>query len=251
MSGAAAAALAVGDELADRTAGLLAWVAGALSEGGAALPGEAVRFCAMGAPRAGELPDRAVLVSLLGLRSQPAQREQRSTPLQFQARYLIAPVGPADDQQRLLGELAFAALANAELSVELEPPPLEVWPALGLAPRPAFTVGLAVQRRRLRTITRVQHRPEPRLVNMAAFRGRVLGPQGTPLAGAQIELPSLQLMTVADHQGRFVFPSVPAEPRTLTFVVQAKGQIESVVAERSVDPDAFAPLVFPELRKEE
>jgi len=62
----------------------------------------------------------------------------------------------------------------------------------------------------------------------ACLQGRVFGSTGSPLAGARVSLPGLNLTETTDHAGRFAFDKLPAD--TLTVRVVALGYKSSIVA---------------------
>ncbi|MGO8917416.1 MAG: hypothetical protein ACLQJR_16030 [Stellaceae bacterium] len=167
---------------------------------------------------------RAIGLYLLELIQAPVLRGSKPPPLQILLRYLVtADAERPEDAHRMLGDLIFAAMDSPDLEVESEPVPLALWSALGVAPRPAFI---------LRAPARVE-RPQPKArrvgslvitqAPLAPLDGVVLGPGGVPLAGAEVELPALQLFTRTDYKGRFRFPTA-APGKDGTFVrVKARG----------------------------
>jgi Carboxypeptidase regulatory-like domain/Pvc16 N-terminal domain len=191
------------------------------------------------APEAAE-PGRGVGLYLLELLHTPAARTAQKPPLQITLRYLVTARADAPEEaHRLLGQLIFAALENAEFEVEPNAPAAELWGALGVAPRPSFVLRLPLRR---------EQRPEqaaprvrvPLVVKGAALtslRGQVVGAGGVPVAGARVELPSASLSTRTDFEGRFTFPAVPASPRAQLLRVRAKGRDFSITAERAGDED--------------
>jgi len=83
-----------------------------------------------------------------------------------------------------------------------------------------------------------------RMAPTGTFRGRVVGPGDVPLPGALVQLPALSRSALTDRSGCFVFPMVPAEPRRLAFVVETKGETQSILAERPDDDLTFVSLQF-------
>src|SRR5262249_18738265 len=107
-------------------------------------------------------------------------------------------------------------------------------------PRPSFILQVPLRRERL-----AAQAPPVRLpmvtqsVPAVAVVGRVLGPREIPIAGAFVELPSLDLVTQTDANGRFQFSQVPAQPRAKQLRVRGKGLVQSFVAE----PDKATNLI--------
>ena len=168
---------------------------------------------------------RSVGLYLFDLIQSPPPRGTKRPPLQLALRYLVTVDDDRPEEaHRLLGELIFAAMGDPDLEVEPEPVPLGLWSAFGVSPRPAFVLRapLRVEREQPRA-KRVQ---VPIVVNttaMSPLDGLVLGPGEMPIAGALVEVPSLQLFTHTDFKGRFHFAAVPAVPLGVLLRVKAKG----------------------------
>lgn len=114
-------------------------------------------------------------------------------------------------EQRALGELAFAALAEPELEIE-----------------PDTTSALVVRTRLLRA------RPAPKLARVreplradmrvvGALQGVVLGPGDVPLPDVVVAIPALGRRSSTDAGGRFRFTTVPSGTTPLALTVDAKG----------------------------
>jgi hypothetical protein len=130
---------------------------------------------------------------------------------------------------RELWRLLLEAVVRSESddwSVERVPPPLEVWRALGVPPRPSFV--LRVQARHEWEHGPPAKRVRERVVEGGPVRslaGVVVGPGATPLGGVMVDLPSLGQSVETDGTGRFMFPFVPGgEYRPRKLVVRAKGE---------------------------
>jgi len=203
--------------LDDAAASLQSWA-------GSVLPGVAVKL----GPPARESTGDQVFIHLVQIEGHPPPRGPRRPPLQVDLHFLVSASSPRPESElRMVGELMFAALARDDLEVELGPVAPAVWQALGAGPRAAFILRLPFRR----------EVPEPRAVRVrtplvtevvgtAPLWGQVLGPGGLPLAGAAVEVPSLELFTSADADGRFRFAAVPAHPPPKV-VVRAKGTAQT------------------------
>ncbi len=174
-----------------------------------------------------------VSVYLLDLIEKPPARTARRTPLQLALHYLVTTW--ADDPQeahRLLGDLVFAAMETDEFEVELAAISPETWTAFGVAPRPAFVLRVPLRKERPEAeVKRVQTPLVVRVEPVTSLYGRVLGPEETPVMGASVEVPALQISTRTDAQGRFSFRSVPGGNGGSTLRVRARGQERSVTVE--------------------
>jgi hypothetical protein len=162
----------------------------------------------------------------------PARAGRGRPPLQLALHYLVTTW--SDDPQqshRLLGELAFAALAHADYEVEIEPAPLAVWRAFGIAPRPSFTLKVRLQREwPASTAPRVRVATTLQATSAATLSGLVVGPGDVPLSGARVECPAIDRVTRTDGKGRFRLPTVPASPPP-QLLVTARGQQRWVSAD--------------------
>ena len=212
---------------ADR--GVRDWAAGVL-------PGVEV---ALGPPAEPGSSARASL-HLAELADGPGIRTEhgKPPPVQIELRYLVTTAAPAPEEAHdLLGRLLVAAVERTEYQVDLTPPPGAMWTALGVAPRPAFTlrVPLVVERQapRAKTVREVRLSAGP----SRSLRGVVLGPGGQPVAAASVELPALGLHATTDRRGRFAFGRVPSGPGARRAVVRARGKQTSVQLGDSPGPD--------------
>lgn len=146
--------------------------------------------------------------------------------MQISLRYLVTTWAKnPETAHRWLGRLVFAAMENSEYEVELDPLPYEVWLALGAAPRPAFILKVRIRLERpeptvplVRAPLNVQSSPITHLV------GRVLGPDNFPIAGARVEILSLQQVEHTDSKGWFRFGAVPSGFRPASLKLTAKGR---------------------------
>jgi hypothetical protein len=169
---------------------------------------------------------RGVSLYLLELVSSPPPRGANRPPLQFALRYLVTTwAEQADEAHRLLGEIAFAALAEPEFDTLLEPLPPECWLAFGVAPRPAFLLQVPVR----------QEQPQPQagivrhplVVNTVPVRvvqGVVLTTDGVPLTGVRVSLAGISNATTTDPRGRFRLEMAPADGREQSLRLRIRGR---------------------------
>jgi hypothetical protein len=169
---------------------------------------------------------RGVSLYLLDLVHQPAARDVPQPYLDFTLRYLVTAWSQdSAEGHRLLADLLVAAAANAEYEVELGSPPLEMWTALKIPPRPAFV--LRVPARKELPVRRARMVRRPLTLEIAPagpLIGFCLGPEAMPLTGALVELPALNVSTRTDHDGRFAFTAVPRDTQHLVVRATAKGK---------------------------
>lgn len=178
--------------------------------------------------------DAGVGLYLLELGAAPPPRTERRPPLRLTVCYLVTAGADSPERaHRMLGELVFAAMDEADFEVDLTPVPLAVWAGLGVAPRPGFRLRVPVQRERplpvpqrvrMPLVVRALHSTED-------LSGYVVGPGDVPIPGALVELPSLRLSTRTDAKGAFRFPSVPPTNTLGRLEVRAKGELLELGAE--------------------
>lgn len=143
-------------------------------------------------------------------------------------RYLLTVAGETAEAHRLLGELAFAALDATDFTLDAEPLTPDLWQALGLPPQPCLVLRVPLRRRRPQPEVPLVR--EPLVVdraNLTSLRGRVLGPEDTPLVNALVELPGLRQRQTTDARGHFTFDTIPLADQQ-TILVRAKGRETSV-----------------------
>lgn len=187
--------------------------------------------------------DASITAYLIGL--EPTTKlggdSHRPAPVVVRLRYLVCADAP--DPRRaleLLDSVLEAALDAAGLEVDLTPMPVETWLALGVRPRPAFTVRLSAQHAREAEKTPVVRVPL-RLTGatIRSLTGRLLGPGDVALAGSEVTLAATGATSRTSPSGAFVFRTVPAGPGPIRLAVRAKGRAFTV----EVDPAEAEPVV--------
>ncbi|MFL6661626.1 MAG: hypothetical protein ACJ8G7_05560 [Rhizobacter sp.] len=190
------------------------------------------------APGAARPPGRSIGLYLLDLAPAASTRGDTRPPLQFRVRYLVTAWG--DDASAThddLCELAFAAMETPEFEVDVEPLGLAAWSAFGTPPRPSFSVRLALRKERPRLAAPWVRAPLVLAPSaMLPLHGVVLGPGDVGLAGARVELRTLGLVSLTDHEGRFRFAGAPAD-RALRLRVQARGKTQEFQSEGAGTPE--------------
>lgn len=183
--------------------------------------------------------ERDVGLYLFELVEDPPPRGTRAAPFRVILRYLVTTWGDPAEAHRRLGELAFAALADAELSADISPPPAACWAAFGIAPRPAFILQAKVHRDR--DVVPAPPVTEEIVLHVGPVlnvRGVVLGPGDLPVAGASVRVPPLGKRATTDAKGRFQLSGLPASPPVTRLVVQGKGREQIVTSEKGFTGDA-------------
>jgi Pvc16 N-terminal domain/Carboxypeptidase regulatory-like domain len=194
---------------------------------------------------------RGIGLYLMGLADTPPARGTQRPPLQIALHYLVtAWADTPEAAHRMLGDVVFAAMENSEYEVMLDPLPVAVWTALGVAPRPSFVLKVPLQKERAQ-------KPAPlvrvalavQTVGREPLQGVVVGPRDTPVMGARVELPAHGLSTRTNSSGQFLFSAVPVEPRSTAVRVQARGKEMNLSVELAAGSRAPLTIRFPGLEE--
>ena len=187
---------------------------------------------------------KVVGVYLLDLLNAPPTRDGRRPSLQIGLRYLITAWHEnPEEAHRMLGDLVSAAMSHPLFEIELEPLPVLIWTAFGLAPRPSFLVRLPLSLAQPEPeVKRVRRPMELRGSIPIPLEGIIIGHDEIPIVGARVELVALRQTMQTDGKGRFRFPAVPAEPVIKRLRISAKGYESFVDIEN--DPSTNEPHVI-------
>lgn len=192
-------------------------------------------------PPGSNLPEgRCISLYLMDLRPAPGAHNNKSSPLQFHAHYLITTWGPVcSAQHEDLFELTFSAIDRDDFVVDFETLPAATWRGFDTPPRPSLRINLHLRRARsqqpLAAMVRTPLVMAP--AAMVPLQGRLIGPGDVPVAGARIELSGHGRTTQTDQNGLFVFAGVPAG-RTLGVRVQARGLVQEFELQASAETGA-------------
>ncbi len=186
------------------------------------------------APPADKQNGPGVNLYLFELIDTPPARGTKRPPLQLSLDYLVTTwAEEPQEAHRLLGELVFAAMESTDFDVELEPLPATTWAAFGVPPQPSFVLRVPLRRERPEPDISLVRRPlVVRAAPTTSLHGMVVGPEDMPIAGAIVELPSLQRSKRTDTSGRFHFSPIPAQPRKKVLCIRAKGKELTVTVEQ-------------------
>jgi len=178
---------------------------------------------------------RGVNLYLLELVDTPPLRSMKRPPLQLSLRYLVTTwADTAEEAHRLLGELVFAAMQHSPFEVELEALSAPLWRAFGVVPKPFFMLRVPLRKEQPEPASKLVRKPLViNTMRATQLQGVVLGPGDVPLAGAWVELPSLQYSTYTDAKGWFCFSSVPVEPVKKTSYIRAKSSELNVTVDQA------------------
>jgi hypothetical protein len=162
----------------------------------------------------------------------PPLRGPKRPPLQLLLRYLVTIWGTDQTtMHHILNQLIFAAMASPAFEVEDNPIPAALWSTFHTLPRPSFILRypLRVEQHDL-SLPLVREAQLVPSFSRTTLHGRLLIPGAGPageamsLAGARVEIPSLQRTATSDSSGYFRLDNVlPGASGTITLVVKAKG----------------------------
>lgn len=171
----------------------------------------------------------SVYLYLLDVLPAPPGRGVRLPPVQITLRYLVVPQAKTPrEAHALLGRLIVSAMENAELEVEKEALPLDIWRAFGIAPRPAFILRVPFKHERKEQIAPPVRFPVTlRQAVLESLQGQI-SLNRIPLVSAKVEIPLLKVSTQTDADGKFRFASLPSEPQDKNLLIRAKGRQFSV-----------------------
>jgi len=171
---------------------------------------------------------------LMDLSQNRCVRVGKLPPFNINLRYLVTVRSPqAEEAQRLLGELIFAALQKLEkeppeFEVVVKPLPVKAWSVLGAPPQPSFFLLAPLRLERREPVVPMVKEPvvlQPSPMRMLS--GTVYESGGMPIMGARVELLTLGIATRTDEMGRFRFAGAPSNGQ-LKLLAQAKGQTKEI-----------------------
>jgi hypothetical protein len=164
---------------------------------------------------------------LLELAGEPELQTSRGRhPLRYALRYLVTAEGPDRVAAgELLDRLLEAAVGAEHLTVRLDPPPPEVWLALGAPPQPSFQLEIAARVARPHTDAPLV--TEPLVVDGSILRtvqGRLVGPGGRTIPGATIAIDGTATRVHTARDGSFRIAAATDPDGRARFRVTAKGR---------------------------
>jgi hypothetical protein len=184
-----------------------------------------------------------VACHLLSLCPDPPPRGNRRPPVQARARYLITATCPEPlDAHRALGQVLVAATDRADIDIELDEQPPDLWRAFGVVPQAAVVLRAIVRWERPHTVAPLVR--EPLLVQFertADLVGVVVSPDGLPIARAAVRAADVDTPAWTAADGRFTM-RVPARATGCTLTVTARGISREVTVDVSQPADHDHPV---------
>lgn len=158
----------------------------------------------------------------------------RRGPLQFDLAFMVlADFAEPIEGYRILDALIGSAAERSDIELFDAGLTPEFWTAIGAAPAPALTVRVAARWERAQPDAPLVTQPLIlRTTDITLIQGRVTAPDGTPIAGAEVRLPSATGAPArTGHDGRFSIPAAPAGAVDDAFLVRARGHLHTITAQ--------------------
>jgi hypothetical protein len=152
----------------------------------------------------------------------------RIPPMQLRLSYLVAVSGPdAVAAHAVLGNVISGADAKPQFALEFGEAAAAAWKAVHLPARAGFVLRATALKERSGRIAPAVRTARIDAVPLESLSGRVVAKDGTPLAGAVVEAPSIGRSVTTDANGRFKLEGVTST-LDLSLRARAKGaQTES------------------------
>lgn len=142
-----------------------------------------------------------------------ADRGSDPTVARVDAEILVA--GGSDEHQATadaIASLLLQIIADRRWDLAPNQPNAELWQALSHRPRPAFVISVPLRKPLTRTTApRVRETLVLHRTSLRRITGRVLAPNGTPLAGAVVRLHPHGRPATTDHAGRWLLTAPDTE----------------------------------------
>lgn len=156
-----------------------------------------------------EAAELVLFVYLFDIERPAAVPSGRIPPMQLRLGYLVSSCGPDPiAAHELLGKVIAAASTQSQYSLEFGPPTTAAWTALNLSARASFILRATASDVRDERLAQPVRTAQVSSLPLEAITGRVIAPDGTPLAGAAVDVVALGRTATASADGRFVLEGV-------------------------------------------
>jgi hypothetical protein len=148
----------------------------------------------------------------------------RTPPVQLRLSYLVTSCGPDPvAAHALLGKVIAEAGTQAQYSLDFGAPAAAAWSALNLAARASVILRATASDARDERLAPPVRTAVLSALPMQAIAGQVTAKDGTPLAGAVVDIADLGRTATAKADGRFVIEGV-TNAIDITLRARAKGR---------------------------
>lgn len=172
------------------------------------------------APRSGEAADDSIVLHPFTIA--PSMHTPAPDAVEATARLLVFAASDDVAAAHAITTLALTALAEAERDIDLTPTTDQTWIALGVSPRPSFSIAGPVRMHVHRaTATRVRQPLNLRATKLRVLSGDLRSSDGTALSPGRVRLEPHGPATLVGPDGRWSLP-VPALERS-TLDITTKG----------------------------
>lgn len=185
------------------------------------------------AARSGEPDDESIVLHPLAIQAST----HTPPPDAVEARARVLVFAAADDvaAAHAVTTLALTALAQAERDVDLTPTTDQTWIALGVSPRPSFSIAGPVRMHVERpTVTRVRQPLNLRATKLRVLSGDLRSSDGTALTPGRVRLEPHGPTTLVGPDGRWSLP-VPALERSTLDITTKGTRVQQFVGPDDVD----------------
>lgn len=185
------------------------------------------------AARSGAVDDDSIVLHPFTI--QPATHTPPADAVEATARLLVFAAADDVAAAHAITTLALTALAEADRDIDLTPTTDQTWIALGLSPRPSFSIAGPVRMHVERaTVRRVRQPLNLRATKLRVLSGDLRSTDGRALTPGRVRLEPHGPATIVGPDGRWSLP-VPALERS-TLEISTKGtRVQQFVGPDDVD----------------
>lgn len=202
------------------------------------------------AARSGEAGDESIVLHPFTIQS--STHTPPPDAVEATARLLVFAAADDVAAAHAVTTLALTALAEAERDIDLTPTTDQTWIALGISPRPSFSIAGPVRIHVERaTATRVRQPLNLRATKLRVLSGDVRSSDGTALTPGRVRLEPHGPATLVGPDGRWSLP-VPALERSTLDITTKGARVQQFVGPDDVDihvvvdlPAAASPTAAP------
>jgi hypothetical protein len=185
------------------------------------------------AARSGEPDDASIVLHPFAI--QAATHTPPPDAVEASGRLLVFAAADDVAAAHAVTTLALTALAEAERDIDLTPTTDQTWIALGLSPRPSFSISGPVRMHVERApVTRVRQPLSLRATKLRVLSGDLRSSDGTALTPGRVRLEPHGPTTLVGPDGRWSLP-VPALQRSTLDITTKGTRVQHLVGPDDVD----------------